>query len=264
LFRRHTGPTMNSPIKDSAHDFKSLSALKEKIPEGSVVYSYLLYGGKLECGLAEANRVVCAHTTRYAVYEFWNCILEDPQRIYEIVNAVAPQLGSPSMFPLLQESWPTYADPYMRAALFFILNRCSAEGKISTGTMNMKNFNPLTLNRLKNFKINNLYLGEITENEIFSGRDLEKEADYILLPLGTYGYNMFDIGKSRASEDTIVKHEKVAQRLQKLQSQKWVAIYNNHPEIFPLYNESNIMMIDKQGHLTSDQEKCQEVLIANF
>ena len=255
---------MKPPIKDSAHDFKSLTVLKDKIPEGSIVYSYLLYGGQLECGLAEANRIICAHTSRHAVYEFWKCMLEDPRRIHEIVSTVAPQLSHPNMFSVLQESWSTYADPYLRSALFFILNRCSEEGKISTGTMNMANFNPLSLNRLKNFKINNFYLAETTESEIFSGRDLETEADYILLPLGTYGYNMFDIGKSRASEDTMVKHEKVATRLQNLQDQKWIAVYNNHPEIFSLYSESDITLIDKLGHITSDKEKCQEVLIANF
>jgi|TARA_Y100000310_G_scaffold285455_1_gene308919 site-specific DNA-adenine methylase len=255
---------MKSPIKDATTDFKCLGILKRMIPVGSVVHSFLFYNGALEFGLSESQRFVRAHTNRYVVYEFWKCVLENPKRISEMVSGNALRFGNENMFHLLQESWPTFADPYLRASLFYILNRCSDQGLISTGKMDIKNFNALAISHLRNFKVQNFHLDFIKENEIFDKIPPTINADYLLLPAGRFDYNFFDTGKSRGFETTIIKHKEIAEQLKEMNNQKWILIYKNHPQVFELYKNHNIIKTDQYGKQTSDIEQARDVIIANF
>ena len=49
---------MKSPLKDLTRDFNCLNLLKQKMPAGSVIHSYLFYGGELEFGLSSDQRFV--------------------------------------------------------------------------------------------------------------------------------------------------------------------------------------------------------------
>jgi hypothetical protein len=104
----------------------------------------MLYAGDLELALAESDRVVTAHTPKQVIYEFWSALKKDKERVVSAVDEFYPQLDS-LLFHYLQESWPQIGDPYMRAAFFFILNRCSEAGEISTGRLSPKRFNPVSL-----------------------------------------------------------------------------------------------------------------------
>jgi len=254
---------MKSPIKDVSRDFRCLSALKKKIPAGSVVHSFLLYGGSLELNLAEDRRFVCAYANRQTIYDFWKCILDNPQQVYEIVTGDAMKLGGENMFHLLQESWYTYADPYLRSSLFFILNRCSSEGMISAGQMDTKNFHPIALSYLQNFKASNFHLRFVQDRDVFDRVPLTEGADYLLFPIGKFNFNLFDGGKSRGHETTIVHHRKLAEQLCTMTEQKWIVVYKFHPELFKLYKEANITMLNKYGRPTRDRTQCSEVIIAN-
>jgi site-specific DNA-adenine methylase len=255
---------MKSPIKDKAREFRCLGALKKKIPPGTVVHSFLLYGGSLEFNLAEDRRFVCAHANRQTVYDFWECMLQDPQRIYEIVTGGALQMGGDDMFHLLQESWSTYADPYLRSSLFFVLNRCSPEGTISAGKLDTKNFHPIALSYLQNFKVPNFHLRLHEDNDTFERLPRSTGADYLLFPVGNFTFNLFDTGKSRGQETTLVHHRKLAKQLREIKEQKWVVIYKTHPELFKLYQGSNITMLNEYGRPTTNNNQCAEMLIANF
>jgi site-specific DNA-adenine methylase len=255
---------MKSPIKDATQDFKCISMLKELIPRGSIVASHLFYGGALEFNLAEAERFVCAHTTRYVVYEFWKCALENPERLYEMVSSESLRFENQTMFHLLQESWPQYADPYLRSSLFFILNRCSDQGLISSGKLDMKNFNPIALSHLRNFKVPNFHLQLLPESDTVDHVATDMDADYLLLPLGEFNYNLFNAGKSRGFETVFVDHPKLATHLKKMEEQKWILLYKSHPALFELYKDARVIQLDEYGRKTHQQDKTQEILIANF
>ena len=118
---------MRSPIKNYKKQTNSLSAIKQLIPKGSIVESHLFYDGSTEFNLAESERFVIANTNKYVVYEFWSCAMEDPKRIASIAEYMFPVLNEQT-FDILQKEWANYKDPYMRSALFFLLNRCSSLG----------------------------------------------------------------------------------------------------------------------------------------
>ena len=119
---------MKSPVKDLRSRHISNAYLRELIPRGSIVESFLFYSGQVEFSLCEHNRFVHAHTTNYPIYEFWSFLAKDADRIYGTLTADVFKFESENMYNILQERWPTYENPYVRAALFFLLNRCSSKG----------------------------------------------------------------------------------------------------------------------------------------
>ena len=149
---------MKSPIKDSTRKFNCLPLLKKIIKEKSVIHSFLFYGGEVEFNLSEHNRFICAHTNKFVIYEFWKYALEDPHKIHEIVTSDIFKFDGDNMFNILQEHWPTYKDPYVRSSLFFLLNRCSSAGLVSSGKLDIKNFNPIALSYLRSFNPSNFHL----------------------------------------------------------------------------------------------------------
>ena len=78
---------IKTPLKNTAVQNKSLAQILKTVPAGSVVDSYLFFSGDLELSLAQYNRFVCAHTNKYAVYEFWHTLSREPKRIYEMLTS---------------------------------------------------------------------------------------------------------------------------------------------------------------------------------
>ena len=253
---------MKSPIKESINNFKCLSTLKNMIPRGSVVNSFLFFDGKLELGLADSHRFIVAHTNQYVIYEFWDCAMKDPGRIAEISKFLSP-IHDENIFHILQENWPTYYDPYVRSALFFLLNRCSENGLISTGRLDTKNYNPFAVSQLKKFRANNFHIEWDQTDEFIKGIENARKADYLLLPVGKFSYNFFEHGKSRGFEMTPVDHQKLFETLHKTED-KWVVVYKAHSKLYNLYKEYNVTMLDKHGKLATKKDNCEEVVIANF
>jgi site-specific DNA-adenine methylase len=254
---------MKSPLKENINNFRCLKTLKEMIPKGSVVNSFHLFGGADELALAADQRLVFAHTTQYIIYEFWNCALEDPSKILAISKELFPKIRNKHLFNVLQEKWTTYRDPFLRAALFFMLNKCSDTGFVSCGQLDDKNFNPISLSHLKKFKADHFQPVWDEKLEFHrSFRDI-KNNDYLLFPIGKFNYNLFEEGKSKGHEMTTIHHQRFYDTLQDVKD-KWIVLYKYHPRVHLLYKNYNIIMLDKYGRETQDKEKCEEVVIANF
>ena len=252
---------MKSPIKES-NKFRSLRELKRMIPRGSIINSFLFFDGGLEFNLSASGRFIVAHTHKDVIYEFWQCALEDSPRVAGLAKSLCP-IEDPNTFHILQERWPTYDDPYARAALFFILNRCSESGMISAGRLAYKNFNPVALGHLRNFSPVNFYLKRDDHQDLIKNLKEVDERDYVLVPVGAFNYNLFERGKNRGYEMTTVHHQQLYEAMQE-REKKWVILYKPHPQLFKLYDNYNIKMINKSGLITTDRGDCEEVLIANF
>ena len=255
---------MKSPIKDSANDFnRLLPVLKELTPKGSVFNSFLFFSGELEYNLSESGRFVVAHTCEYVIYEFWYCAMLDSERIANLSKSLYP-FEYEKMFYIFQEDWPKYKDHFTRSALFFILNRCSETGWISSGKFDDKNYNPIALSHLKKFKPKNFFLQhDKTDNLIKAIDDTTQKSDYILLPIGKFSYNFFEYGKNKGYERTTINHKELNKYLNGI-DKKWIVLYKKHPQLFQMYKQHNITMIDKYGRKTDDNDKCEDLIIANF
>ena len=253
---------MKSPIKENINNFKCLPLLRKLVPKGSVINSFLFFDGAIEFGLAESDRFVVAHTSQYVIYEFWKCAADDPKKIGDMSKFLF-DVNEPNIFHILQENWPKYQDPYVRSALFFLLNRCSESGLISSGKFNSKNYNPIALSHLNNFKINNFHIEWDDTSNFIEGIENARKADYLLLPVGKFSYNFFEHGKNRGFEMTSVNHKKLFETLNQ-KKDKWVVVYKPHPQLYKLYKDYNITMLNKYGKRTNDKSSCEEVVIANF
>jgi len=257
---------MISPIKEVVGRYRSTSYLKKLIPAKSVVNSFLFFSGDLEFNLCESDRFVCAHTNKYVVYEFWQCAIEDPNRIYQMASIDNFSFREEKMFYLLQETWAQYADPFVRSALFYYLNRCSKSGFISRGAPETFDLDPVALIQFKNFKINNFHIEfqEISDDDIFNLTTHIGDCDYYLIPAGKFNYNLLDAGKNQGLEMTTVNHKTLKAQLEKNIDKKIILVYKFHPELLNLYEENTIAMIDKYGNLTNSQKNCEELVVTNF
>ncbi len=253
---------MKSPIKDLRFQPKSLRSLKELIPRKSNVDTYLLYSGELEINLAEEERYLVSHTNSYVVYDFWRALFHSPEIITQMVEHFWP-IEDDKLFEVYQKRFRTYTDHLMRAALFFILNRCSSEGMIQSGLFDRSNFNPLAVSYIKRFKKINFDV-VWDKNENFEETVTEDtDADYIYLPVGKFSYNFFEDGMSRGFEETRVHHTKLHERL-KTFNKKVIVDYIYHPQVVKLYNTwPTKIFLNEYGQIV-DQKMAKEVLIANY
>ena len=252
---------MKSPLKPNIR-YKSTWELKKLIPSKSTVSSFFLYSGNVELALAAGNRTIVAHTNKYAVFEFWASLVENPKSVYTASKELFPDLSMPELY-LLQEQWTNQKSRIARSAFFFILNRCSDNGLVSCGKIDRTNFNPIALSHLKNFKVDNFYPFLDKCEDPIEALATAKRTDYILLPAGHYNFNLFEHGKSRGPDTALIDHRKLQETLKTI-DKKWLLLYKSHPTLFKMYNDHNIIMVDNRGRKVKNKSNCAELIIANF
>lgn len=252
---------MISPLKDP-HNFQCAAAVKNLIPPNSTVNVPAFFSGNLPLSLSSSGRRVRAITNKYVVYEFWKCALHDPQRIIKIAQYISSH-QDPNMLYYLQEDWPTYRDPYLRSALFFLLNRLSDTGFQSYGSLTYENYNPISLNRLKAVKDHNLEVQLIADDDFIANLEQYPDSDYVVIPAGNFSYNFFQEGQNRGWETTDIDHRKIREFLSKT-NKKTVIAYNSHAALGSFYEGFGQVFLNSYGVATADVKSAKEVLIANF
>ena len=255
---------MRSPLKNLDNHKNTLSYLKKIIPQRSVLDSFLFFDGYLEFNLCENNIFINAHTNRFVIYEFWLCMMNDGHTISELIKSDQIQrIKDKEAFHILQESWAKYRDPYIRSAFFFMLNRCSERGLISSGGFDVKRLNPVSINHLKNFHANNFHLSYDTNETLISSIEKASNSNLLLMPMGKFSLNLFEHGKSLGLEQTLVHHKKLNLLLSRL-NKRWILLYKNHPGVYSLYKNNKLVMIDEYGNITNDKSACEDIVVTNF
>lgn len=255
---------MKSPIKSKNNLKLSLEKIKEIIEPDQSIKSFLFFDGFFELMLSRCERQVTAHTDKMLIYEFWRCLCEDSNRIYELVTSEPYKFQGERLFEILQRTWPSYTTGFPRAALFFLLNRCSSTGSISTGKLDNKNFNPIALNYLKMFqKPEKFNLRLMEDFSLIKQIQSSEPHDFVMLPIGKFSYNFFDHGKNRGFEDTHVDNKKLRDLLSAT-DQKMILIYNFHPHLSSFYSKQNLLIIGKNGCQKSLAEQGDEIIVTNF
>ena len=254
---------MKTPIKER-HSFKCASYLKERIPKGSTVNSFLFYGGELEFQLAKDDRFIIGTTNKYVVYEFWHCAFNDPERIISASKFFHDRM-CPQMAHLMQEGWAGYKDPYVRAAIFFLLNRYSDSASPSCGIVDLDAYNPIVSNRFRTLPdLQNFFINFHHDDDYMVGIDESPAADYFLFPAGQFSYNLFEHGKSTGHEMVSVNHRLLRTRLMEMGEQKCALLYYAHPALAKFYKDFNIQYLDEYGRQVVAGQKAKEAIIANF
>jgi hypothetical protein len=252
-----------SPIKDLRHNSKSLSLLLEIIPANSDIESFLLFAGDVEINLAQAGRRVIAHTNKFVIYDFWKSLFDDCENIAQNAEHFFP-FESEEVFRVFQGMYFKNKNPFARAALFFLLNRCSSDGMISHGSLDQKNYNPLALTYVRRFRQINFDVKHDKGESLASALlKTNSNTDYVFLPIGKFSYNLLSDGMNRGEEETAISHKDIESVVGQLDT-RTIINYKYHPQVLKLYQDYSILMVDAYGRPTTNRDKTEEVLIANF
>ena len=252
--------SMRSPIKDLRFKNHSLAPLKSLIEKGSTVNTYGLFSGNVEISLSLADVKVNALTDKPIIYQFWYCLFENSDRLYNILTHESFKFRGVGEYSLLQEGLPRYKDSYYRSSLFFMLNRCSVTGQVASGQFNPDNYTPVALNHLRTFEKPPLF-------DIFYQHDSQlklPEADYTLFHSLNFSYNLTSIGSPQSYDSYNFNNRKLRNLLSDETSGRVVMIYNKHPGLFKFYKDRSLLMVDKYGRQTQDKKDCEEIIVTNF
>jgi hypothetical protein len=255
--------SFKSPIKDP-NNFVSAATLKEIIPKEKRIKSFLLFSGEIEFPLFSAGYNIQMNTNKFVTYEFWHCAREDSYNVAEQAASVHSRTHPQSIYHY-QDTWPQYKDPYLRSALFYLLNRYSPTGTISYGDVNRNNFSSLSLENLRRFSehSDNLSLGYYREEDFMDGFDKIDKEDLILLPIGKYSYGLLGRESIEGHETYHVNHKKLKEKLIDL-GNDFVLIYKNHPRLMHQFGDFNMTFVNKYGQVTKKPELSEEVIISNL
>jgi hypothetical protein len=257
---------MRPVLTHTHHHRASLRALKKKIPASSVINSFFFFLGEVELGLAGAQRFISAHTNNAVIHEFWTSLLRNPQLVRDIARSDQfRMLGNPQMFALLQENWRTYRDPYVRAALFYLLSHTSHSGLPSSGEYKPQDFGPRHWRPIEQLSASNLHVTRFQEDDVVKYALSQPRGDYTLYALGRFAYNTLNERFHGGPEETPIDHLNFHRQIVETHNERpFVLLYKKHPQVLRLYDQFHLTMVDRFGALTADPDNCEDIIVTNF
>jgi len=254
---------MRTPLQCKYESSICVNEIINLIEPNATISTYAFYSGQLEFRLADYGHKITAYTTNPYVYEFWEEAISKPEELYTLVTTGDFKFKGPAAFSALQKSW-TRSEGTMRAALFYVLNRCSETGYISSGPLNLKGLNLFSHNYLRCLDLPaNL---ELVCDDKLSLRQQMREcdgSDYVVAHLGRFSYNLFEKSRLRGPEETPVNHQEIRELLLS-EERKYMMIYKYHTRLFDFFKELNMIFVDGNGHMCATIDKCEEVIVTNF
>ncbi len=119
----------------------------------SKYYTHLSWGA-VEISCARNGITIHGYDNFEPLVEFWQCLFHDPKRLANLVREY--YLLEKERFYQLQQ----YHSPskYTRAAIFFVINRCSFSGSTMRGGMSPGHprFTESSIERLEQFRCSNM------------------------------------------------------------------------------------------------------------
>jgi len=248
---------MKTPIRSPLGNTKATALVEKFIPVGSVVSSYGFYSGDVELYLSNRDRFFISHTTQPALFDVWRTIMDSPLAAAQVASRVLP-LKDEKDFPILQENWHKFSNPDVRAGLFYILNNCSDTGYVSKGEMDTKNYNPISLSRLKKFvKPHNFELRCIDDLHT-SLKEADNIADLTFLHVERYKKNFLIEGVNMGVEEESLDLSEV---IPLMRDRKYVILTKPSKQLKDI-TDGNFVYVDAYGRETTE-EKAEELILHN-
>ncbi len=148
---------LKSPLRYAGGKSRAVKQLSPYIPDSvSKMISPFMGGGSLEIHCAsERNITVKGSDIFEPLVTFWQCLLDDPERLYERVLGHYPL--SKSEFVRLQKANETQ-NGFEQAASFYVVNRSSFNGSTMSGGMALGHprFTPSSMRSVRGFRCPNL------------------------------------------------------------------------------------------------------------
>lgn len=248
---------LKSPLRYPYDNSKIAHIITKLIPPNTnAITSPFFAGGGLELALINQGLKIYGHSSFKNLYEFWSCLIKNPEMVYQAAKHFYPI--DEEIFYLIQERIDQNENPYVRAGIFFVINRCTVKGTVTHGSMMKKHpkFNEYSLLMLKNFKTNLL---KVFYDESYE--DVIDETNELILccPPEYSSISALNANDAFFPEKQKIDHKKLSERL--FQKNKWILFLNHHRDLIEIYKQHNIINIDKFYKETVDEP--QYILITN-
>ena len=246
--------TVKSPLRYPGGKYRAVDTIRAYIPETiTELLSPFLGGGSIELALAAKGVQVYGYDAFDPLVEFWSCLLHDAPKLAAAVDCYYP-LKTKYEFYQLKEAQRKLPSPLARAAVFYVLNRCSFSGSTLSGGMspNHPRFTRMGIQKLKRFYNPNIQVqaADYTESlalhpDVFAYLDPP-----YLVKVPLYGRN----GDTHRFFD----HTQLATTLKA--RKQWLLSYNDCAEIRALYKGFQIIKPAWTYGMTASR-KSNEILI---
>ena len=233
---------IKSPLRYPGGKSRAVKTLFKYIPVGTkTLCSPFFGGGSLEIYCAQKGIRVFGYDSFGSLLDFWQKLLENPQKLADAVTEYQPGKFSKIKFEKLQRSHPSTTDSFKKAVEFYVLNRTSFSGSTLLGGMARvkedieakikEDINPRftesSINRIRNFRIDNLSVKHMDFKDSINKH--KKDLLYLdppyIVESKLYG-NRGDLHKG-------FDHEGLAKILRKRKN--WILSYNESETIKEMY-----------------------------
>ena len=234
----------------------SVSLLESTLPEGvNKIVTPFLGGGSVQIGLAEKNYDVTAYTEYRLLYDFWECIMRDPAKIYHMAKAFHP-IEDNRTFTMLQKKVYDPHDEFLRSALFYVLNLCSQDGATTSGEMELgtPRFTKLRLDSMANFKAKPFKL------QLDNYKEALNTTDYLVCEMPDYIPPMI-LGAVVIPEKPQISHKKFRKLIEQSPCSGFSLLYKYCEEVMDLYNGYDITLLNEGYRPVKNVKSATEVLI---
>ena len=128
--------TSISPLRYPGGKTRAIKKFEKYLPKDvKTVCSPFFGGGSFELFCIKNHGIkVVGYDLYEPVITFWNCLIEDPERLAAIVSTYLPVVTK-EQFYQLQSNFRQIEDTWERAGAAYVLNRCSFSGTMEAGGM---------------------------------------------------------------------------------------------------------------------------------
>jgi DNA adenine methylase len=244
---------MKSPLRYPGGKTRAVKYILDFIPNIKTLCSPFLGGGSVELECSKRGIKVYGYDLFEPLINFWEILIKMPESLSKKVNEYYPL--SREKFYILQKNYNNSEnDDQAKAAVFYVLNRCSFSGLTLSGGMspNHPRFTLKGIEQLNNYKLGNLYVNCLDYKESL----LKHKNDFLYLDppyangQALYG-NKGDMHKSfdhRTLADILIKRD------------KWILSYNDCDLIRELYKDFEIVDLSWTYGM-NHSKKSNEILV---
>ena len=240
---------LKNPLRYPNDRSEAINIILKHIPHNvSRIVSPFFAGGALEILLLNKGYKISGFTDYNNLYEFWACLLDSPHHLSDVAQHFYP-IEDEDIFYLMQERINDHSDIFIRAALFYVINRCTEHGTVSAGKL-MKGhpkFNEYGLQLLKTFKTDKLRVSRSSYPDV-----IETTNGFILccapkyLPAGLVGNAV-----PTTPEKPQINHKYLCELLHA--KRRWILLTEHHKNLIQMYEKCNIIYLNASYIKTKDK-----------
>jgi len=197
-------------------------------------------GGTIELNFA--TQISVTGYCRYReLYDFWNCVLFDSDRVSKMAEHFLP-IEDENIFSSMQKMLRKPDDDFLRAALFYVLNRCAKGGALSYASMEEGHprFNRMGIIHLEKFSSPNL---KVLQGDF--EKAIEENPDTFLYCAPPKFEKARLLSAPLPVEDAQIDHNRLAELLKARDN--WMLVYDDCPDVLEAYKDYDIKALSASG-----------------